>query len=143
MQAANKTTIPAYIAGILKQYEGIAVEINHMETGSDQYGLYRSPGRNKKDFTDGSYEVTEHFQFYARQSAISVNERKETDEWLEDLTYWVDDYPFLYDFPELDQRREVTDLSITGAPYVADSESGDVLYQMAVSITYIREREGL
>lgn len=134
-------TISAYIASILSEYEGIAIETNHMETGSDQYGLYKSPGRNKKDFTDGSYEVTENFQFFARQSGLSAVERKETDEWLEDLVYWIDDYPFKSGFPDIDGSREVTGLSITGSPYAMLTESREVLYQMSISITYIRERE--
>lgn len=135
-------TISAYIAAILSEYEGIAIDTNHLETGSDQYGLYKSPGRNRTDYADGSYEVTENFQFFARQSAVSATERKEADEWLEDLTYWVDDYPLTKGFPKIDGNREVKELSITGSPYAMTTESREVLYQMSISITYIREREG-
>lgn len=134
-------TISAYIAGVLSEYEGMSIDMNHVEAGADQYGLYKSPGRNKKDFTDGSYEVTENFQFFARQSTLSKSERKEADEWLEDLSYWVDDYSFTKGFPAIDGHREVTSLSITGAPYVMDAEDKEALYQMSISITYIRERE--
>lgn len=136
-------TVSAYIANILSEYEGIIIDTNHMETGSDQYGLYKSPGRNTKEFTDGSYEVTENFQFFARQSSISSAERKEADEWLEDLTYWIDDYPYTKGFPELDNNREVTALSITGSPYAMITEQREVLYQMSISITYVREREDI
>lgn len=134
-------TIAAYISRILSQYEGMAIDTNHVEAGSDQYGLYKSPGRDKKEFNDGSYEITEYYQFFARQSAVSAIERKETDEWLEDLCYWVDDYPFAYGFPEIDGNREITGLFITGAPYVMEAEDKELLYQMSISITYIRERE--
>lgn len=134
-------TVSAYIAKIISQYEGIEIEVNHVKDGSDQYGLYKSPGRNRKDFADGSYEVTENFQFLARQSAVSASERKETDEWLEDLTYWVDDYAFVNGFPALDGGREVTGLEITGAPYAMAAENAEMVYQMSISITYIRERE--
>lgn len=136
-------TISAYIAGILSKYEEITIDTNHMETGSDQYGLYKAPGRHRNDFTDGSYEVTENFQFFARQSSVSSAERKEADEWLEDLTYWIDDYPFKNGFPELDGNREVTAISITGSPYAMLTEQREVLYQMSISITYIREREDI
>lgn len=136
-------TVSAYIANILSEYEGITIDTNHMETGSDQYGLYKSPGRNRSDFTDGSYEVTENFQFFARQSSVSSAERKEADEWLEDLTYWIDDYPFFREFPVLDGGRKVTGLSITGSPYAMLTEEREVLYQMSISITYIREREDI
>lgn len=136
-------TISAYIAGILSEYEGISIDTNYLETGSDQYGLYKSPGRNRKNYTDGSYEVTENFDFFARQSSVSAVERKEADEWLEDLTYWIDDYPFVKGFPKIDGNREVTELSITGSPYAMITENREVLYQMSISITYIREREGV
>ena len=136
-------TVSAYIANILSEYEGIIIDTNHMETGSDQYGLYKSPGRNKKEFTDGSCEITENFDFFARQGKVSEIERKETDEWLEDLTYWIDDYPYTKGFPELDNNREVTALSITGSPYAMITEQREVLYQMSISITYIREREDI
>lgn len=136
-------TISAYISKILSEYEGMAIDTNHVEEGSDQYGLYRAPARDKKEFTDGSYEITEYYQFLARQSSVSAAERKEADEWLEDLGYWVDDYPFMHGFPEIDGGREVTGLSITGAPYVMEAEDREVLYQMSISITYIREREDI
>lgn len=136
-------TISAYIAKILSEYEGIVIDTNHMETGCDQYGLYKSPGRNKTAYVDGSYEVTENFQFFARQSSVSSAERKETDEWLEDLTYWIDDYQYENGLPPIDGNREVTELSITGSPYAMLSEEREVLYQMSISITYIREREDI
>lgn len=136
-------TISAYIAKILSEYEGITIDTNHMATGSDQYGLYKSPGRNKKEFADGSYEITENFQFFARQSSVTATERKEADEWLEDLGYWIDDYPFVKGFPEINGNREITELSITGSPYAMSTDSREVLYQMSISVTYIREREDI
>ena len=134
-------TISAYIAKILSEYEGVAIDMNHVEVGSDRYGLYKSPGRYKSEFTDGSYEITENFQFFARQRSVSRAERKEADEWLEDLCYWVDDYPYKKDFPQIDGGRRVTAIAITGAPYVTSAEDKEVLYQMSISISYIRERE--
>lgn len=134
-------TISAYIAKILSEYEGMTIDTNHVEDGSDQYGLYRSPGRNINSFTDGSYEITENFQFFARQSALSVTERKEADEWLEDLSYWLDDYQYKQGYPPIDGNREVMAMSITGSPYVMSSKDQEVLYQMSIAITYSRERE--
>lgn len=134
-------TISAYIANILSQYEGIEIDVSHVRDGSDQYGLYKSPGRYQNEFSDGSYEITENFQFLARQSSVTSSERKETDEWLEDLTYWVDDYAFVNGFPDLDGGRIVTGLAITGSPYVMSAEDANMIYQITISITYTRERE--
>ena len=134
-------TISAYIVDLLKNYEGIEIDMNHVPEGSDKYGLFKSPSRSIKDFTDGSYEITEFYQFAARQKTLSSIERKEADEWLEDLTYWADDFAHNYDFPEIDKNRTVTGFSITGNPYPMEADDMETMYEMALSITYIRERE--
>lgn len=135
-------TISQYIVNLLKQYEGIEIDMNHVQDGSDKYGLFKSPSRDIKNFTDGSYEITEYYQFLARQTTLSKSERKEADEWLEELAYWADDFPFLYEFPQIDKNRTVTGFSITGNPYPMEADDNDTLYQMSLSIIYLREREG-
>lgn len=134
-------TIAKYITDLLKRYEGIEVDTNHVSDGSDQYGLFKAPERDVKNLIDGSYEVTEHYQFLARQNANSKAERKESDEWLEDLAYWADDFSFYNEFPSIDGKRYVTGLTITGNPYPMESDNRESLYQMLLSITYVRERE--
>ncbi len=134
-------TISAYIVNLLKNYEGIEIDTNHMADGSDQYGLFKSPSRDIKDFNDGTYQITEYYQFLARQSGVSKSERKEADEWLEDLAYWIDDFPYKYGFPELDKNRDVKEVSITGSPYPLEANDKETMYQIILSITYIRERE--
>ena len=42
---------------------------------------------------------------------------------------------------KLDKKREVTGISITGSPYPAEADDKEVLNQISLSITYIRERE--
>lgn len=134
-------TISQYITELLKHYEGIEIDMNHVSDGADKYGLFKSPSRNIVNFTDGSYEITEFYQFAARQTAHSLSERKEADEWLEDLAYWADDFPYHYDFPELDKNRRVTGFSITGNPYPMEADDKETLYEMSLSIVYTRERE--
>ena len=73
-------TISAYIVNLLKNYEGIEIDTNHMSEGSDQYGLFKSPNRDIKDFNDSSYQITEYYQILARQNKKSKSERKEADE---------------------------------------------------------------
>lgn len=136
-------TISKYIIDLLKAHKSIEVDTEHVPDGSDQYGLFKSPTRDVKDYTDGSYEITEHYQFLARQRANSKTERKEADEWIEELAYWADDFSFNYEFPSIDGNRRVTGLSITGNPYPMESDNRECLYQMSLSITYEREREVL
>jgi len=136
-------TISKYIIDLLKLHKGIEVDTEHVSDGSDQYGLFKSPTRDTREYIGGSYEITEHYQFLARQRANSREERKEADEWIEELAYWADDFSFNYEFPPIDGKRSVTGLSITGNPYPMESDNRDSLYQMSLSITYIREREAL
>ncbi|MBQ9990204.1 MAG: hypothetical protein IJP31_04590 [Lachnospiraceae bacterium] len=133
-------TISQYIVDLLKNYEDLEIETNHMSDGSDRNGLFKSPTRNIKGYTDSSYEITEFYQFMARQPAVSEGERKEADEWLEELTYWIDDFPLNYDFPEIDGGRTVAGLSITGIPAPLEEGEHDIVYQMSLTITYWRER---
>lgn len=136
-------TISAYIVNLLKHYENIEIDTDHVAEGSDKYGLFRAPGRVIREFNDESYEVAESYQFNARQAALSASERKEADEWLEDLVYWADDFPYRNEFPELDKGREVTGIAINGNPYPMAVNDTETLYEMSIAITYIREREGL
>lgn len=136
-------TISAYIVNLLKNYGGIEIDTNHVGDGSDQYGLFKSPSRDIKEFNDGTYQITEYYQFLARQSGVSKSERKEADEWLEELAYWIDDLTYSYSLPELDGNREVTGVSITGSPYPMESGDKDAMYQILLSITYVRQRKEL
>ena len=136
-------TISAYIVNLLKNYEGIEIDTNHMADGSDQYGLFKSPSRDIRDFNDGTYQITEYYQFLARQSGVSKSERKEADEWLEELAYWIDDLTYYYSLPELDKNRQVTGVSITGSPYPMEANYKEAMYQILLSITYTRERREL
>lgn len=134
-------TISKYIVDLLENYESLEIDVGHIPDGADQYGLFKSPARNVEQFTDGSCQITEHYLFYARQTTLSGAERKEADEWLENLTYWVDDLPFYYELPELDGNRTVQELSITGCPCQMEADDKETLYQLTLSITYLRERE--
>lgn len=136
-------TIAAAVATWLSYYENISIDTNHISDGSDQYGLFKSPLRSVKDFTNGSYEITENYQFFARQASVSEDDRVDADEWLEDLAYWADDFPFEYAYPSLGEgdNRKITLISITGTPYPMETGSSDMLFQMSLSVTYTRERE--
>lgn len=132
-------TISKYISKFIQEYETIKIDTNHVEDGSDKYGLFKSPSRDMKRNIDGSTVITEYYQFFAFQKSLSESERKEDDEWLEDFTYWLDDYSVEYEYPEIDGGRRVVDITATGSPTpMTDSDNG-ILYQIALAITYERE----
>ncbi|MBQ8666656.1 MAG: hypothetical protein IJ526_07330 [Lachnospiraceae bacterium] len=132
-------TISEYVSEFLKLYENIKIDTNHVEDGSDKYGLFKSPARDFRRNTDGSATITEYFEFLASQRSVSDIERKEDDEWLEAFTYWMDDYPLEYNYPEIDGGRMVTEIRVTGSTTPITDDNKRILYQMLLSITYERE----
>ena len=134
-------TIAKYIVDLLKEYGKMQIDINHVADGADKYGLFRIPNISIQDHNDGSYEVTEGYQFFVRQSTVSPSERMEVDEFLEELTYWADDLGTIYEFPQIDGNRRILGMEITGNPYPMETDSKDTLYQISLTITYERERE--
>lgn len=136
-------TISEAISKWLAEYGEIVIETNHVSDGSDKYGLFKSPQRNIVSHVDYSYEITEYYQLLARLNSLSEDDRKDSDELLEKLTYWADDYPFNYEYPALDGNRQILNISVTGSPYPLSTDSSDTVYQLSIEITYTREREGL
>lgn len=136
-------TISEAISKWLAEYDGIVVDTNHVSDGSDQYGLFKSPQRNIVCHVDSSYEITEYYQLLARLNSLSEDDRKDSDEQLEKLTYWADDYSFVHEYPALDGNRQILNISVTGSPYPLSTDSSDTVYQLSIEITYTREREGL
>lgn len=131
-------TISKYVSSFIKEYENIKIDTNHVEAGSDKYGLFKSPSRDFVRKVDGSTTITEYYQFFASQKSISESERLEDDEWLEDFIYWLDDYPIEYDYPIIDEQRRVIDISAAGCPTPMSDNNG-MMYQITLKITYERE----
>lgn len=136
-------TISEAISKWLAEYGEIVIETNHVSDGSDKYGLFKSPQRNIVSHVDYSYEITEYYQLLARLNSLSEDDRKDSDEQLEKLTYWADDYPFVHEYTTLDGNRQILNISVTGSPYPLSTDSSDTVYQLSIEITYTREREGL
>lgn len=134
-------TISKYISEFLSKYENIQVDTNHIQDGSDKYGLFKSPGRTVVGFIDESYRITENYQFFAKQNSNSEYDRQDSDDWLEDITYWVDDFPWENDYPDIDGGRKVESIVLTGCPYPMETDGKETLYQMSLAITYIRSRK--
>lgn len=132
-------TISQYISKFLKNYENITIETNHVADGSDKYGMFKSPARDIDTYIDGNYTITEYFNFFAKQSAISESERKESDEWLEDFMYWLDDYAIDNEYPDIDGNRRIMNIHATGCPTPMFDDENDITYQISMSITYERE----
>lgn len=135
---ANKT-ISAAIVEIFDEL-GFTINTNHLNDGADRYGLFRAPARTKIENIDGSCLITEAYQFFGRLDSLSESEREDAEEQMEALVYAVDDYIYDHDWPELTDRRTIQDVEITGCPYPFETTDEDMLYQISLNITYLRER---
>lgn len=136
-------TISQAIVEWLSHYKDLTIETNHIKDGADKYGLFKSPTRQVKNYLNLDYEITEYYQLLIRQNSVSEDDRKDSDEFLENLTYWADDFQFEYEYPKLDKNRKILDIEVTGTPYPLQTNSDDSIYQITIKITYSREREDL
>ena len=136
---ADCKTISAAIVEIFETL-GFTINTNHINDGSDRYGLFRAPMRTKLEHIDGSCEITEGYQFFGRLDSISETEREDAEEQMENLVYAVDDYQYTHDYPTMTGNRTIQNVEITGCPYPMETTDEDLLYQISLNITYLRER---
>ncbi|MCQ2076899.1 MAG: hypothetical protein MJZ20_07710 [Bacteroidaceae bacterium] len=132
-------TISKYISEFIALYSDIKIDTNHIQDGADKYGLFKSPSRQISKNIDGTAIITESYQFFAKEASISETERKESDEFLEDFTYFVDEFGIIYEYPSIDKNRRITDITVSGCPTPFSDEDKQILYQISLSITYEKE----
>ncbi len=126
-----------YPLEIQKGY-AIVVDNENLAAYPDSCGLYRTPQRNVQEFTSDDYMITEGYQLLIRQSSKGNTERLESDEWLENLAYWVDDMNYNGELPVLDGGRVCQGVVISSAPYLFQQDEDSNIYQVSLSVTYRR-----
>lgn len=121
--------------------KGIVIQTEELQATPDSSGLYRAPERNIDTFNDDSYKVKEYYQMLVRKATKTESERKENDAFFEELVYWVDDKNFEGDLPNLDEGRVCEAVEITTVPYIFHSDEDSAVYQVSLSITYVRKHK--
>ena len=137
-------TISKAVANWLKEYDmkPVRIDPDQVGYGADSLGIFKSPNREVKEHQDESYQITEYLQLFVVRDSQEVRDREESDEWLENFTYWVDDKRYSGDFPDLDAHRKVLDIWMSGTPYMMEArEDNTSVYQLSLGIKYLRERE--
>lgn len=134
-------TVSQAISVFLAENERVGIDTIHPLEGADQNGLSKKTERSIRNFINSEYEITESYEFVAKQTVLSASDRKEADEWLEELIYWTDDRSYYGNFPELGNNRKIVNIDLTGAPSSIAEEDNETRYKMSLSITYTRERE--
>lgn len=104
--------------------------------------LFRSPQKQEKTYLDGSKEVTEYYNFFARKSTLLDETRVENQQLLDDLTEWIENKAFEEDYPDLSQVGNLTceDITVNGASAINSQEDDNAIYQVTIAIQYLKER---
>ena len=105
--------------------------------------LFRSPQKQEKVYLDGSKEVTEYYNFFARKSTQLDEERIENQQLLDDLTEWIENKSFAEDYPDLSQvgnHLTCEDITVNGASAINSQENDNAIYQVTIAIQYLKER---
>lgn len=122
--------------------KAVKVDTDQVGEGADSLGLFKSPNRERKEYNDNSYLITEYYQLYVVREGQDNRDREDNDEWLEKFAYWVDDCQYEQKFPKLDDDRRCTDIELAGTPYMFETKEDNTnLYQISLKITYLRERK--
>lgn len=129
-------TVSTYISNFIQEYAGVNVLTAYGEEKSDKNGLTKLKGREITEFNDGSCEIVEQYQLFVKQK--SEEDVKTNDQWLEELLYWIDDYPKVHGLKEIDSAREVVALNVDGVPYAMEEESQEMIYELTVFVKYHR-----
>lgn len=137
-------TVSKSIVEWLKGYDMKAVKVNtdQVGEGADSLGIFKSPNRDREEYNDNSYLITEYYQLFVVREGQDNRDREDNDEWLEKFAYWVDDCQYEQKFPELDDNRKCADIELAGTPYMFEAKEDNTnLYQISLKITYSRERK--
>lgn len=104
--------------------------------------LFRSPQKQEKAYLDGSKDITEYYNFFARKSTLLDETRVENQQLLDDLTEWIESKAFEEDYPDLSQVGNLTceDITVNGASAINSQENDNAIYQVTIAIQYLKER---
>lgn len=104
--------------------------------------LFRSPQKQEKTYLDGSKEVTEYYNFFARKSTLLDETRVENQQLLDDLTEWIENKAYEKDYPDLSQAGNLAceDITVNGASAINSQEDDNAIYQITIAIQYLKER---
>lgn len=118
----------------------IATDFVEGDLGS--YAILKSPNSTPEEYSDGSRLITEFYQFFARKSTQIDVERIGNQQLLTDLEEWVEQKNFAEDYPDLSVcgRLACQDISISGSATILSQEETNAIYQIIISIQYLKER---
>lgn len=116
--------------------KGISTDIQPAKVNS--YSLVKEPIINKKTSITGTVRATAHYTLMARLDSQTDAERVGNNMWGELLEEWVEDKNKKKELPVIDDVT-VQSVAVTTPFYLGESEMHESVYQLTISITYVKE----
>lgn len=131
-------TISESIINWLKSFEKSKIDTDSLKSTSASYGLFKLPQVNSKKDILGNERRTEYYTFRVRLDSKLDPDRINNQKYMEQLTEWVYEQNLKGNYPKLDTGT-CEEISVTTAFFVEKVENDTSIYQMTISIVYIKE----
>ena len=111
------------------------IDIDRLQASGGSYGLYKMPSRNTVDFINGNQERTDFFQFQAKISNITDNNRKNAQKFFSDLEEWIYQKNLSEDLPQLTNYTCI-EVTLSDTFYMSEALQKESKYIFGISIRY-------
>jgi len=112
------------------------IDVNLLPPEMMALGIYKQPSGTVEPLVDGTKIITDVYYLLFKRPAQLEAERISSDEYLEQIEKWVEAQECEENYPEIGYR--VFGVGITNTAYMMERTDEDAVYQLAISITYMK-----
>ena len=112
-------------------------DINQLSAQEMMAGLYKQPAVTTEKLIDGTVIVTENYYVLFRRAAKVKADRYENDDFMEAVENWVYEQELAENYPDI--GFDVFEIEATNAFYMLERDSDDAVYQLTISIKFMKE----
>lgn len=111
-----------------------------LEGDISAYSLYKTPERSEIEFQDGSRQITEYYNLFARKPTQEDDVRIENNASLDEFSEWIEEKELEEDYPELPEGMTALEIGISDSASITSQEDTSAIYQITIKLTYLKER---
>lgn len=115
------------------------IETGILPADVDSYALVKEPIVNKMTSISGKVTATEHYTLHARLTSQNNTDRIDNGAFGELLEAWVYEQKQSRNY-SLIESGKVKSVDVTTPFYVGKTETNNSVYQLTISITYVKEK---
>ncbi len=115
------------------------IETGILPADVDSYALVKEPIVNKMTSISGKVTATEHYTLHARLTSQNNTDRIDNGAFGELLEAWVYEQKQSRNYPLIESGK-VKSVDVTTPFYVGKTETNNSVYQLTISITYVKEK---